>query len=306
MLLASNRNGGSILNDPDPCLNSWRNFAFMTDALSFSYNVTNYGGNLIFLASVLAVSHGDEPDTPLYAPTIGPAFFPLGIAKVLLNGNPGITVACPSISNAGNAVQGQVSVPSPANVYMMFERPAADARQLLGRAPHLEPRRDASGSSLRIERFTSDLPAVVHALLQAGDEEPLTLDLRGNPGGDVHAAIELAGAFLERGTVIATLLDADGDATVYRARGNHPYGMPLTLLVDAHTASAAELFAGALVQSGRARLSGGPTYGKGTIDVIVETRAGGALRWRVGEGLLPDGSPIAGRGISTGASPCPR
>src|SRR5262249_12321233 len=126
----------------------------------------------------------------------------------------------------------------------------------------------------------------------------LILDLRGCPGGEALAAIELAGDFLDDGALVVTATDGDGDDTVYRARQGHPHRFPLFLLVDHGTASAAELFAGALRAHGRAVVVGERTYGKGTAQELVPGFAEPSAHYAtVATFTLPNGEPIEGRGI---------
>jgi carboxyl-terminal processing protease len=96
---------------------------------------------------------------------------------------------------------------------------------------------------------------------------------------------------LPESAVVASVVDVDGDAVTYRARGV-AYAYPIVVLVDRSTASAAELFAGSLRAHGRALVAGERTYGKSTAFAAI----GGALR-EVGHFLLPDGSDIGGTGV---------
>ena len=121
---------------------------------------------------------------------------------------------------------------------------------------------------LRISRFHGETVKELHALLKELNARQLTglvLDLRGNPGGATDAAIEAASIFLERGTLIAYSLDREQRRHDYKAgRSSRRYiEVPLILLVDNHTASAAEIFAGCMQDWQRATLIGSPTFGKG-------------------------------------------
>jgi carboxyl-terminal processing protease len=324
MMIASNRIGGGTVNNPDQCAHKWVNFASMTDAESFSPNVIAAGGNLIFMASVLSMSQGDDPDVEIYVPTMGVATFPMGVPKVLLNGIPAITLMCPSISNDGNTTQGCVANPSPVNVLIMYagsgaarpaageDRPADQTMTFDDLAQLAEALRDPSGPGrgallvgdvgyICIDTFSPAVPSMVHGAirdLEAQGMRGLILDLRDNPGGEVTAALELAGDFLEPGTLLATLVDRDGDATEYRARAGAPCRAPVVLLVNRRTASAAELFAGCLQAHGRALVAGERTYGKGVAQVIARRpEDGGAERMSAATCLLPNGEAIHGVGI---------
>ena len=131
----------------------------------------------------------------------------------------------------------------------------------------------------------------------------LILDLRGNPGGLVEVAIEAAKRFLSSG-VIATVENQDPRySTVYHARNAAVCTLPLVVLVDGDTASAAEVLAGALKENGRARLVGQNTFGKGCTQSLVKLPAAnnvptGGLRLTIARFFSPKGQPYTGRGVA--------
>ena len=93
--------------------------------------------------------------------------------------------------------------------------------------------------------------------------------------------------------------DADGDEVIYRARGERPHRMPLVVLVSRRTASAAEIFAGALKHHRRALIAGEKTYGKGVGHALVRRGGlGDGVGRAVASFVLPDGAPIEGVGVS--------
>jgi carboxyl-terminal processing protease len=222
---------------------------------------------------------------------------------------PAISLTCPTSGNAMNNPVGAVLVPSVTNVFLSdVESPGlgatATAEVLGALAETLAPRPiDAhlvgDVGYLRIERFVASTPAAFyHAVvgLRRGGVRRLVLDLRGCPGGEIGAAIELAGDFLEATTLVATLVDVDDDATEYRS-AERLYDEQLTLVVDGATASAAELFAGALRVHRRAVIAGARTYGKATAQAMV-SRENRPIYGSVGRFLLPDGTDIGGGGIA--------
>ena len=102
----------------------------------------------------------------------------------------------------------------------------------------------------------------------------LVLDLRGNPGGLLDSALEIASAFIEEGPV--AIQDYGDHERILNADGNHAgLTLPLALLVDGRSASASELVAGALQDRGRATIIGEQTFGKGTMQEPLPTR-----QWR--------------------------
>jgi C-terminal processing protease CtpA/Prc len=131
----------------------------------------------------------------------------------------------------------------------------------------------------------------------------LVLDLRGNPGGLFEVAVETARRFLSSG-VITTVENQDPKfSTVYHARNAAPCTLPLVVVVDGDTASAAEVLAGALKENGRARLVGENTFGKGCTQSLVKLPAAngvptGGLRVTVARFFSPKGQAYTGRGVA--------
>lgn len=129
----------------------------------------------------------------------------------------------------------------------------------------------------------------------------LILDLRDNPGGLLNEAVNVASIFIPDGTIVST----DGRAQprqVYVARGGAiPTSIPMVVLVDRGTASAAEIVTGALRDRGRAKVVGTRTYGKGVFQEIEPLPNGGALDFTVGEYFTPNGTNLGGGGVKEGA-----
>ncbi len=123
---------------------------------------------------------------------------------------------------------------------------------------------------IRILGFTSQKTA--HKLREAILELPreakvVILDLRGNLGGSFREAVQAAEMFLTDDVIVYTQTRAK--ETAHRAKNSDPFTMPLVVLVDGDTASAAEVFAGALKENGRAKLVGQSTYGKGSVQMTL-------------------------------------
>ena len=124
----------------------------------------------------------------------------------------------------------------------------------------------------------------------------LVLDLRGNSGGLLEEGVKTAGLFLPRNAVVASLAGRPGvTPQVYRASNSRWPTMPLTVLVDAGTASAAEIIAAALREHGRALLVGAPTYGKGVVQRIVKLSPDLSLRLTIARWLTPLGHSLERR-----------
>jgi carboxyl-terminal processing protease len=153
---------------------------------------------------------------------------------------------------------------------------------------------------LRLTQFTqgsADLVAAgLRSLLEQG-AKGVVLDMRGNPGGLLEASVNVASHFLERGVVV-TLESGRGQSTSYTVRPRAPkYTGPLVVLVDRGSASASEVVAGALQDSG-IKLIGTRTYGKATVQAVYRFRDGSGLRVTISRYLTPAGRDIDGRGLT--------
>ncbi|MBV9818072.1 MAG: S41 family peptidase [Solirubrobacterales bacterium] len=138
------------------------------------------------------------------------------------------------------------------------------------------------------------------AQVRAAGARALILDLRENGGGLLEEGVNVASIFIPDGTIVST----DGRAQprqVYMAKGDAiPTSIPLVVLVDHRTASAAEIVTGALQDRGRATVVGTRTYGKGVFQEIQPLPNGGALDFTVGEYFTPDGHNLGGGGVRRG------
>lgn len=149
-----------------------------------------------------------------------------------------------------------------------------------------------NGAAERIERATT-------RLVQQGARGAI-VDLRDNPGGLFSQAVSSASIYLADGIVCRT----DGiheEARTYDVTGyaTHPE-LPLVVLVNGGSASAAEILAGALYDYDRATLVGERTYGKASVQTIAPLRNGGALKLTTAKYFTPAGADITGRGIHPG------
>ncbi len=131
----------------------------------------------------------------------------------------------------------------------------------------------------------------------------LIVDLRSNPGGLLQATVEVADEFLDKGVIISEV-DADGKSRSWEARkGGVANSIPLVILIDAGSASGAEVLAAALRDNGRGTIIGTRSFGKGTVNQLQELKncgdpAGcGALYISVGRWLTPNGDQIEGLGV---------
>ncbi|HUA89640.1 MAG TPA: S41 family peptidase, partial [Steroidobacteraceae bacterium] len=145
---------------------------------------------------------------------------------------------------------------------------------------------DLSRGILRLKR---DNPAGIKGLV---------LDLRNNPGGVLESGVAVADDFLDRGVIVT----ADGRTPEARFEmdatpGDLIDGAPLVVLVNAGSASASEIVAGALKDHARALLIGRRTYGKGSVQTVMPLERGGAVKLTTSRYFTPSGASIHGHGL---------
>jgi carboxyl-terminal processing protease len=128
----------------------------------------------------------------------------------------------------------------------------------------------------------------------------VVVDLRNNPGGLLDQAIEVSDAFLDGGEVVSTRGRQASDVQRYNARrGDDLAGVPVVVLINGASASAAEIVAGALQDRNRALIIGTTSFGKGSVQTVIPLQGGrdGALRLTTARYYTPAGRSIQGAGI---------
>jgi len=130
----------------------------------------------------------------------------------------------------------------------------------------------------------------------------LIFDVRGNPGGYLESAVSIASYFLPVGKVVVRENFGEGkEEQVYRSVGKELGNYApekLVVLVDGGSASASEILAGALKEQGVATVIGSQTFGKGSVQELVELDGGASLKVTIARWLTPDGNWISGSGVT--------
>jgi len=128
----------------------------------------------------------------------------------------------------------------------------------------------------------------------------MILDLRGNPGGFLNSAVDIASWFLPAGKIIVTEDFGSGEEKYFRSKGYNIFNkdFEMIVLVDRGSASASEILAGALKEHGIAKVVGTNTFGKGSVQELVPITEETSLKVTIARWLTPDGSSISDGGLS--------
>jgi carboxyl-terminal processing protease len=157
---------------------------------------------------------------------------------------------------------------------------------------------------ININTFTGNVAEQTKAALVAIDKatggHPLgyVVDLRSNPGGLLDQAVDVADDFLDSGEIVSQRGRSKDDIERYYARpGDMAHGLPVIVLTDAGTASASEIVAGALQDHRRAIIMGEKSFGKGSVQTVVQTGPDSALRLTTARYYTPSGRSVQAGGI---------
>lgn len=146
--------------------------------------------------------------------------------------------------------------------------------------------------SVTLEQYREGL-----AELTTQGMEGLIVDLRGNPGGNLDTVCEILDLMLPEGLIVYTE-DKDGNRQEFTSDEAQEVQVPLAVLVDGNSASASEIYAGAIQDYGIGQIVGTKTYGKGVVQTIYDLKDGTSLKLTVAEYFTPNGRNIDGEGIT--------
>ncbi len=134
-------------------------------------------------------------------------------------------------------------------------------------------------------------------MLDAGVKK-IILDMRNNPGGLLGAAINISGEFIQKGKLIVSQDFGSGKSkNDFYSPGGNLVNMPMVVLINGGSASASEIVAGALKDSAGARLVGETTFGKGSVQEVLQLANGSSLKVTVASWIRPSGKSIDKEGI---------
>lgn len=125
----------------------------------------------------------------------------------------------------------------------------------------------------------------------------LIVDLRNNPGGNLNTVCEMLDMVLPKGTIVYTE-DKDGKRETATSDDEHQINVPMVVLVNGNSASASEIYAGAIQDYGIGKIVGTQTYGKGVVQQIFDLGDGTSVKLTIAEYFTPNGRSIDGEGIT--------
>lgn len=230
----------------------------------------------------------------------------IGYGDVLIAVN-GQSVAGESLFLVGARIRGEAG----ARVSLTVQKATGPPREI---AMVLEPFQfqsvlcDDAGPVpvIRIVRFTAETAQELKdAVLKRVVGRSKVIDLRGNTGGDLFAAVDAAALFLKTGSKIVELKTRQGNQAYWARRDPLDEKSPLFLWQDDQTASAAEVFIAALTQNRRAVSIGRPSYGKGVAQRFVDLTDGSALFLTYGVLYPPGGTSFHQQGLNPTYTPAP-
>jgi carboxyl-terminal processing protease len=165
--------------------------------------------------------------------------------------------------------------------------------------------KDGSIGYIDLNQFSGNSAEAVEAALAdinkatGGHPTGYILDLRSNPGGLLDQAVEISDDFLDRGEIVSQRGRDPTDIERYYAKpGDMAHGLPLIVLTDGGTASAAEIVAGALQDQHRALIMGERSFGKGSVQTVMQTGPRTALRLTTARYYTPSGRSVQAGGIT--------
>jgi carboxyl-terminal processing protease len=155
---------------------------------------------------------------------------------------------------------------------------------------------------IRLASFNENAAADIKKALEKMESkrklQGLVFDLRSNPGGLLEQAVEVSSLFMDDGVVVSTIgRNRDQKEVKYARKGQARKDLPLAILVNSSSASASEIVAGALQDNHRAIVMGQPTFGKGSVQTVVELGQDMGLKLTIARYYTPSGRSIQEKGV---------
>lgn len=133
--------------------------------------------------------------------------------------------------------------------------------------------------------------------LQSQGMKGLLIDIRNNPGGLLDTVVGMLKYMLPDGLIVYTE-DKQGNRKEYKGQDNDEFNLPLAVIVNGNSASASEIFAGAIQDYGKGTIIGTQTYGKGIVQTVKPLTDGSAIKFTIAKYFTPKGQDIHGKGVT--------
>lgn len=133
--------------------------------------------------------------------------------------------------------------------------------------------------------------------LQSQGMKGLVIDIRNNPGGLLDTVVGMLKYMLPEGLIVYTE-DKQGNRKEYKGQDNDEFNLPLAVIVNGNSASASEIFAGAIQDYGKGTIIGTQTYGKGIVQTVKPLTDGSAIKFTIAKYFTPKGQDIHGKGVT--------
>ena len=133
--------------------------------------------------------------------------------------------------------------------------------------------------------------------LQSQGMKGLVIDIRNNPGGLLDTVVGMLKYMLPDGRIVYTE-DKQGNRKEYKGQDNDEFNLPLAVIVNGNSASASEIFAGAIQDYGKGTIIGTQTYGKGIVQTVKPLTDGSAIKFTIAKYFTPKGQDIHGKGVT--------
>lgn len=180
--------------------------------------------------------------------------------------------------------------------YLTYELERRNLQQIISYGEMLEDNigyiRIKSFDAVTYEQFVETVDT-----LKGQGMEAVVLDLRSNTGGLLTSLVEVAEVFLPKGSTILTIEDKNGVVDEYITKGNSHLGLPMVVLVNQYTASAAEALTGSIQDYELGTIVGVTTFGKGVVQNTYSISDGTAIKLTIAKYMTPDGKCIQDEGI---------
>lgn len=161
--------------------------------------------------------------------------------------------------------------------------------------------KDGNIAYVQLYSFNANAESLFYKAMLAAlskNAQGVVLDLRNDPGGYLDVAVDLAGWFVPRGKPVVKEVFRNGDEQKFTASGNEALvHMPVVVLVNSGSASAAEILAGTLRDNRQAKLVGEQSFGKGTVQQLEELNDGSSLKLTIAHWVLPSGTVFENGGL---------